>query len=109
LTAQCGGCAVVMNRRDVDGVAEWIAGRGVTVWNGAPAQLYDLARRPHIDLGSLEEVWSGGSDTSDELRADFAAAHGIMPRATYGLTEAPAVVSIDPVGEDWRAGASGQV
>ncbi|MGC4962407.1 class I adenylate-forming enzyme family protein [Gordonia sp. DT101] len=109
LTAQCGGCAVVMNRRDVDGVAEWITTRGVTVWNGAPAQVYDLARRPHIDLGSLEEVWSGGSDTSDDLRADFAAAHGIVPRSTYGLTEAPAVVSIDPVGEEWRAGASGQV
>ncbi|MYR06389.1 AMP-binding protein [Gordonia sp. SID5947] len=109
LTAQCGGCAVVMNRRDADGVAEWITGRGVTVWNGAPAQLYDLARRPHADLSSLEEVWSGGSDTSDELRTDFAAAHGVVPRATYGLTEAPAVVSIDPVGEQWRAGTSGRV
>ncbi|MEE3849051.1 class I adenylate-forming enzyme family protein [Gordonia sp. LSe1-13] len=109
LTAQSGGCAVIMNRRDVAGVIDWITERNVTVWNGAPAQLYDLARRRDVDLGSLAEVWSGGSDTSDELREEFAAAHGIVPRATYGLTEAPTVVSIDPPGTRWRPRSSGQV
>ncbi|MCX5045397.1 acyl--CoA ligase [Aldersonia sp. NBC_00410] len=109
LTAQAGGCAVVMNRRDVDGVAEWIAEHRVTVWNGAPAQLFDLANRPHLDLSSLREVWSGGSDTPDPVRRAFAAAHGVVPRATYGLTEAPTVVAIDPAGEEWRPGASGRV
>ncbi|WP_324193816.1 class I adenylate-forming enzyme family protein [Nocardia blacklockiae] len=109
LTAQAGGCAVVMDRRDVDGVAEWIAAHRVTVWNGAPAQLYDLARRPNVDLGSLREVWSGGSDTPDSVRDAFAAAHGPVPRATYGLTEAPTVVAIDPPGTAWSPGASGTV
>ncbi|MEY9836527.1 class I adenylate-forming enzyme family protein [Streptacidiphilus sp. EB103A] len=109
LTAQAGGCSVVMDRRDVEGVAEWISGRRVTVWNGAPAQLYDLAGRPDFDLGSLREVWSGGSDTSDSLRQAFAAAHGLVPRVTYGLTEAPTVVSIDPAGDQWRPGTSGRV
>nr|MDT0667139.1 AMP-binding protein [Micromonospora sp. DSM 115978] len=52
LTAQAGGCSVVMNRRDLAGVAEWISTRRVTVWNGAPAQLYDLAARPDLDLSS---------------------------------------------------------
>jgi long-chain acyl-CoA synthetase len=109
LTAQAGGRAVVMNRRDVAGVAEWISSRKVTVWNGAPAQLYDLAARPELDLSSLQEVWSGGSDTPDPLRQAFAQAHGVVPRVTYGLTEAPTVVSIDPAGGDWRPGSSGQV
>jgi long-chain acyl-CoA synthetase len=109
LTAQTGGCAVVMDRRDVDGVAEWISTRRVTVWNGAPAQLYDLAARPSLDLGSLREVWSGGSDTPDAVRHAFADTHGLVPRTTYGLTEAPTVVSIDPPGNEWRPGASGQV
>jgi acyl-CoA synthetase (AMP-forming)/AMP-acid ligase II len=109
LTAQVGGCSVIMNRRDVDGVAEWISTRRVTVWNGAPAQLYDLARRSDVDLSSLREVWSGGSDTSDALRDEFARAHGLTPRATYGLTEAPTVVSIDPPGRQWQAGSSGRV
>jgi long-chain acyl-CoA synthetase len=109
LTAQAGGCCVVMNRRDADGVADWISARRVTVWNGAPAQLYDLAGRPCLDLGSLQEVWSGGSDTPDTLRRAFAGAHGLVPRVTYGLTEAPTVVSIDPPGSEWRPGTSGQV
>lgn len=109
LTAQAGGCAVVMNRRDLEGVAEWIATREVTVWNGAPAQIYDLAARPDLDLGSLEEVWSGGSDTPDALRRAFADAHHLDPRVTYGLTEAPTVVSIDPVGGEWQPRSSGTV
>lgn len=109
LTAQAGGCAVIMDRRDVDGVAEWIAEHRVTVWNGAPAQLYDLARRPNLDLGSLREVWSGASDTPDSVRTAFAAAHGPVPRATYGLSEAPTVVAIDPPGTHWVSGSSGRV
>jgi long-chain acyl-CoA synthetase len=107
-TAQAGGTAVIMNRRDAEGVAEWIAAHRVTVWNGAPAQLYDLARRS-ADLSSLREVWSGGSDTSDAVRDAFAEAHGLIPRVTYGLTEAPTVVSIDPPGSAWRPGTSGRV
>ena len=109
LTAQAGGCAVIMDRRDVDGVAEWITTRRVTVWNGAPAQVFDLARRPQLNLGSLQEVWSGGGDAGENLFADFAAAHGLTPRATYGLTEAPSVVSIDPVGRERRPRASGRL
>ncbi|GGV18190.1 hypothetical protein GCM10010182_44370 [Actinomadura cremea] len=109
LTAQARGCSVVMDRRDVEGVAGWIAGHRVTVWNAAPAQLYDLAKRPDLDLGSLREVWSGGSDTSDAVRRAFAETHGLVPRVTYGLTEAPTVVSIDPPGDEWRPRASGRV
>ena len=109
LTAQAGGCSVVMNRRDVDGVAEWIASRRVTVWNGAPAQLYDLARRPDVNLSSLQEIWCGGGDTPDGLRQAFTDAHGLVPRVTYGLTEAPTVVSIDPPGREWHPRTSGQV
>ncbi|AYJ52088.1 long-chain fatty acid--CoA ligase [Rhodococcus sp. P1Y] len=109
LTAQAGGCAVIMDRRDLDGVAEWISSRRVTVWNGAPAQLHDLAQRPDIDISSLDEVWCGGSDTPDSLRRSFAEAHGLVPRVTYGLTEAPTVVSIDPPGSEWLPGTSGRV
>ena len=112
LTAQAGGCCVVMDRRDADGVLNWIRDERVTVWNGVPTQLFDLARKHadrRPDLATLTEVWSGGGDCPDALRAEFAAAFGLPVRATYGLTEAPTVVAIDPVGEEWRGGASGQV
>ena len=111
LTAQAGGCCVVMDRRDADGVVEWIRDERVTVWNGVPTQLFDLARKHshrRSDLASLTEVWSGGGDCSDALRQEFNDAFGLPVRATYGLTEAPTVVSIDPVGADWRTGASGR-
>ncbi len=109
LTAQAGGCCIVMDRRDAEGVAEWVAREQVGVWNGAPAQLYDLARRTELDLTSLTEIWCGGGDCSDQLRDTFHSAHGQHVRATYGLTEAPTVVSIDPVGESWQPAASGQI
>ena len=111
LTAQAGGCCVVMDRRDAAGIAEWIRAERVTVWNGVPAQLHDLARGGEIDahdLASLQEVWSGGGDCPDSLRQAFAVAFGLSLRATYGLTEAPTVVSIDPVGEQWVSGSSGR-
>ncbi len=109
LTAQAGGCCVVMDRRDAEGIAEWIQRERIGVWNGAPAQLYDLARRSDLDLGALTEVWCGGGDCSDHLRAAFHAAHGQHIRATYGLTEAPTVVAMDPAGGQWKPAASGRV
>ena len=111
LTAQAGGCCVVMDRRDPAGVAEWIRSEAITTWNGVPAQLYDLVRRPGIDLAdlaSLDELWSGGGDCSDDLRREVETKLGLPIRGTYGLTEAPTVVAIDPPGSQWRQGSSGR-
>jgi acyl-CoA synthetase (AMP-forming)/AMP-acid ligase II len=74
-----------------------------------PAQLYDLARQPELDLSSLEEAWCGGAGCPDELRRSFEETHRAPVRATYGLTEAPTVVAIDPVDGRTRPGASGLV
>lgn len=110
LTAQAGGCCVVMDRRDPEGVLGWLGSAGITHWNGVPAQLYDLARSGNLPaLPALQEVWSGGGDCPEPLRAAFSNSFGIAVRATYGLTEAPTVVAIDPVGSDHRRGASGKV
>ncbi|HVW81587.1 MAG TPA: class I adenylate-forming enzyme family protein [Mycobacteriales bacterium] len=112
LTAQAQGCCIVMDRRDAEGITEWIEQEQVTHWNGVPAQLHDLVTRKQVDparLASLQEVWSGGGDCPDQLRARFAELYGLPIRATYGLTEAPTVVSIDPVGGERRPGASGRV
>jgi long-chain acyl-CoA synthetase len=109
VTAQAGGCAIVMDRRDQEGVAEWIGREGVTVWNGAPAQLFDLARRTDLDLRPLAEVWTGGGTCPEHVRDAFRAAHGLPVTGTYGLSEAPSVVAIDPAGGGHRTGASGRV
>ena len=110
LTAQAGGCSIVMDRRDQDGVAEWIGRTGVTVWNGAPAQLFDLAKRTDLDLRPLAEAWTGGGTCPEHVREAFRARYGIPVTATYGLSEAPTVVAIDPAGGGGhREGASGRV
>jgi long-chain acyl-CoA synthetase len=112
LTAQATGCCVIMDRRDAAGIAEWIARAGVTLWNGVPAQLHDLSSEGRIEreaLATLQEVWSGGGDLPEVVRSRFAEIYGLTIRSTYGLTEAPTVVSIDPVGAQRYDGASGQV
>lgn len=111
LTAQAGGRAVLMDRRDAAGVAEWIDRHGVTVWNGVPALLYSMARDPEIPperLRSLRDVWSGAADCPDPIRAAFEDRFGLPVHMTYGQTEAPSVVAIQPRGTPYVPGASGR-
>jgi acyl-CoA synthetase (AMP-forming)/AMP-acid ligase II len=60
------------------------------------------------DLASLREVWTGGADCPEAIRSAFAEKFGLPVLATYGLTEAPTVVAIDPVGGPHVEGASGR-
>ena len=108
--AQAGGCSVIMDRIDAEGVAEWIRREKVTVWNGPPALLHSMAMLDTVrpaDLDSLEEVWSGGADCPEAMRAAFEAKFGLPVITTYGLTEAPTVVTIDDRSGGHVAGASG--
>jgi long-chain acyl-CoA synthetase len=111
LTAAAGGCCVAMDRRDARGIAEWIRDSQLTVWNGVPTQLSDLIRDDTVtreDLQSLREVWCGGAGCRDDLRLAFEEKFGHPVRATYGLTEVPTIVAMDPVGDKWKPGASGR-
>lgn len=111
LVSQAGGCSIVMDRIDAEGVAEWIREERVTTWNGPPALLHSLASMDAVapsDLSSLREVWTGGADCPEAIRAAFAAKFGLPVLATYGLTEAPTVVAIDPIGGPHVDGASGR-
>jgi long-chain acyl-CoA synthetase len=111
LVAQAGGCSVVMDRMDAEGVAEWIRRERVTTWNGPPALLHSLATSDTVaasDLASLTEVWTGGADCPEAIRSMFERKFGQPVLATYGLSEAPTVVSIDPPGGPHVRGASGR-
>ncbi|MFM8890548.1 MAG: class I adenylate-forming enzyme family protein [Planctomycetia bacterium] len=114
LVSQAGGTSVVMDRIDAAGVAEWIRSERVTTWNGPPALLHSLAADDDIsaaDLSSLNEVWTGGADCPESIRSRFEQKFGLPVIATYGLSEAPTVVAIDPGPSEsqHRAGASGRV
>jgi acyl-CoA synthetase (AMP-forming)/AMP-acid ligase II len=110
LVAQAGGTCVIMDCIDADGVAAWIRDERVTVWNGVPAVLYDMVHGSSVtaaDLASLDDLWTGGADCPESLQTAFAAKFGVPLRTTYGLTEAPSLVAIDPRGGPHVDGASG--
>jgi long-chain acyl-CoA synthetase len=110
LVAQAGGCCIIMDRIDAEGVADWIRRERVTTFNGPPALLYSLAGHPDItqeDLASLNDVWSGGADCPEGVRESFTAKFGPSVATTYGLSEAPTLVAIDPINGPHRPGASG--
>jgi long-chain acyl-CoA synthetase len=111
LVAQAGGTSIVMDRVDPQGIAEWIRAERISIWNGAPAMLHGLATDDAVapaDLASLDEVWTGGGDCPESLRAAFEAKFGVPVTATYGLSEAPTVVAIDPRDGRHVPGASGR-
>ncbi|GAC1516984.1 MAG: long-chain fatty acid--CoA ligase [Acidimicrobiales bacterium] len=111
VVAHAGGCCVIMDRIDAGGVAEWIERERVTTWNGPPALLHSLVTNEAVrpaQMATLDEVWTGGADCPEALREGFRSKFGLPVIATYGLTEAPTLVSIDGRDGSHRVGASGQ-
>lgn len=111
VVALAGGCCVIMDRIDAEGVAEWVERERVTTWNGPPALLYSLVTNAAVtgaQMASLDEVWTGGADCPEAVRRSFREKFGLDVIATYGLTEAPTLVAIDARDGSHKAGASGR-
>ncbi len=112
LTSQACATAIIMESLNARAIAQSIRDEGVTVWNGPPPVLYTMAHDDGIlpsDLASLREVWSGGADLPDAIRHAFETKFPARIFGTYGLTEAPTVVAVEPLSEEHVAGSSGRV
>lgn len=112
LVPQAGGTAAISDVRRSGEIVGWLREAGATVWNGVPPMLYDLAHDPAIEptaLDGLVEVWSGGDNLSEGIRADFTAKFTPPLCGTYGLTEAPTVVAIEHRAEPHTPRCSGTV
>jgi acyl-CoA synthetase (AMP-forming)/AMP-acid ligase II len=112
LASQAGGTQIVMDRVDSNGIAGWIRRERINSWFGVPTMLLGLARDEQIvpeDLASLEDVWTGGADLPESVRDEFERKFNRQIHATYGLTEVPTVVSIEPRHTAHRTGSSGRV
>jgi long-chain acyl-CoA synthetase len=110
LVPQCGGAAIVMDRVDPVGIADWLAAERATTWNGAPAMLYGLAYSDDVQpeqLASLDDVWSGGSYCPPATAERFEAKFGHVVHPSYGSTEVPTVVTLAPRGVQPDLSASG--
>jgi acyl-CoA synthetase (AMP-forming)/AMP-acid ligase II len=111
LVAQAGGTQIVMDRLDPPSIAAWIERERVTSWFGVPTLLHGLTQSVDIGvdtLASLHDVWSGGTYLPDPIRAAFEQRFGVRVHTTYGLTEAPTVVTIEPSTELRVPGSSGR-
>ena len=111
MTGQAGGCSVIMDRVDALGVAEWIRDERVTAWNGPPAVIHSMSSMDEIapsDLASLTEVWVGGADCPESIRTAFQEKFGMPLLTTYGLSEAPTIVTTDDLDGGHVVGASGR-
>jgi acyl-CoA synthetase (AMP-forming)/AMP-acid ligase II len=110
VTSAAGGTCVLTERRDAKGVSEWLGREAITVWNGVPAMLHSMVHDEELDpatLVHLGEVWTGGSACPLELIRAFEARFGAAVYQTYGLTEAPTIVSIERIGSKGPEGSSG--
>ncbi len=111
LTAQAGGCSLIFDRSDAVGIAEWIRTERVSVFNCPPALIHSLAANVDVapdDLATLEEIWTGGGDCPEAIRSAFAAKFALPVLSTYGLSEAPTVVSMDDPTGQHATGGSGR-
>jgi long-chain acyl-CoA synthetase len=112
MAAQAGGTQIVMDRVDPEGIAGWIRQEHVSSWFGVPTMIHGLAHSAQVaprDLASLDDVWTGGADLAEPIRTAFEAKFGREIHATYGLTEVPTVVTIEPRHEPHIPGSSGRV
>jgi long-chain acyl-CoA synthetase len=111
LTAQAEGTTVMIDSLRAADIADWIRRERATVWNGPPPILYTMARDESITpehLASLTEVWSGGADCPETIRSAFQSKFGAPVVTTYGLTEAPTMVAIEPVAAPHVSRSSGR-
>ncbi len=110
LVAQAAGTQVVMDRVDPVGVASWFRRESVNSWFGVPTILQGLALSEEVtadDLASLTDVWTGGTYLPEPVRESFERRFRCRVSATYGLTEAPTVVTIEDRNDQRVAGSSG--
>lgn len=110
--AQVGGASVLRDARDADGMPAWIRRHRVTLLNAVPTTLYALARSESVDpadCASLQDLWTGGAACPQEVRDRVLDRFGLPVHMTYGLTEAPSVVTLDPLGDPSPEGLSGRV
>jgi long-chain acyl-CoA synthetase len=110
LAAQAGGTQIVMDRVDPSGVASWIREEAVNTWFAVPTLLRGLTRAADVaieDLQSLTEVWTGGTFLAEAVRDAFEARFDKRVFATYGLTEAPTMVTMEERTGHARSESSG--
>src|SRR5262245_2195156 len=103
---------ILVPKLEASTIATWIAAEGITNMSMPPPVLYDLVTRDDINrdaLATLRAPRTGGAEFPEPTRASFKARFGRDVVCTYGLTEAPATVTVEPRDVPHVPGSSGRV
>lgn len=108
---QAGRTCILMDRIDAPGLAEWIGAERIEAFAAVPTMIYDLMTHPEIDPRALESFRHpavGGAAMPESFREFYRRKFGRQVSASYGLTEAPTVVTQTRPEEPALPGASGK-
>jgi acyl-CoA synthetase (AMP-forming)/AMP-acid ligase II len=103
---------VILPRPDPTLIAETVERHRITSMSMPPPTLFDMAHRDDVVPGSLRTLRhprTGGAELPEEVRRAFSNRFGAEIAATYGLTEAPTIVSLERRGRPHVPGSSGEI
>jgi long-chain acyl-CoA synthetase len=102
---------VVIDRPNPATIAEWVAREQVATLSMVPTVFHDLLTDPEVnpgDLASVTKPRSGGSYPPEKLRALFEERFGMRITSSFGLTEAPTIVSREEPDDGYLEGCLGR-
>jgi acyl-CoA synthetase (AMP-forming)/AMP-acid ligase II len=103
--------AVLIDRRDAPGIAEWIRRERVAIFNAVPTLVHDLLTHPDVDPAALASVTQpriGGAGSPESFRELFRERFGTDLASSYALTEGPTLVTREHAGEPRIPGSLGR-
>lgn len=104
-----GGSCHLQRRFEPRACAAALGEHRPTLLGSVPTMLFDLVALPEApDLSSVRYVMTGGAPLTPRTRADFERRFDLRICNVYGQTEAPMVVSADPLDGERPEGAVGR-
>ena len=105
------GTTFCIDRADAEGIVEWIEEHGIDSMSAAPATFHDIVSKDSIRaerLESLVNLGLGGSAPPEWIFDAYFKKFGKRVTTGYGLSEAPSVVTKEPLEVPRRKGSAGK-
>jgi long-chain acyl-CoA synthetase len=106
-----GGTLICVDRIDPVGLADWIARQRIEAMAVPPTTAHDLVTHPEVrkeQLDSMTDLGVGGAGYTEQLRDRYHDRFGRHFTGSYGLTEAPTIVTREWPDEPHVPGCSGR-
>jgi long-chain acyl-CoA synthetase len=107
---QAGAPCVVIDHHSAVTIADWVERERIATLSMVPTLFHDLLTDPAVrpeSLASVTKPRSGGSYPGQQLRELFEHRFGTRITSSYGLTEAPTIVTREAPGDPYLEGCLG--